>query len=102
MYFTFKSTTILLITLALLQIIKTQDKEIGFKSVMQAIPSIDSTYSVVHSQIYSKLNDDKFKPSIPSDFYVQKALKSKDTPKVETVNIQQQNIANPPTLVKIN
>jgi hypothetical protein len=82
MYFTFKSTTVLFFSLALLHITKAQDKDINFKSVLQAIPSIDSTYNVVRTQIYPNSNDDKFKPIVPSDFYVQKALKSRDTPKI--------------------
>jgi len=50
--------------------------------MMQAIPSIDSTYSVVHSEIYPQGNEDKFMAKVAVDFYVEKALQNKDKPKV--------------------
>lgn len=49
---------------------------------MQVIPTIDSKYNVVHSDIYPKANEEKFKPTVAADFYVEKALKNKDKAKI--------------------
>jgi hypothetical protein len=48
--------------------------QIPIKSVMQAIPQIDNTYSVVHTDIYPRSTDDRFKASVAPDFFVKKAL----------------------------
>jgi len=50
--------------------------------MMQAIPTIDSSYSVVHSEIYPQENEEKFKAIVPADFYVQKAKKNRDKTKI--------------------
>lgn len=82
MYVKFKPTFILLLTIGFLHFVNAEEREISLKPFIQPIPSIDSTYSVVHTQLYPKSNEDKFKPSVPSDFYVQKAQKQKEAPKV--------------------
>lgn len=51
---------------------------------MQAIPPIDNTYSVVHMQIYPKATDDKFKATLPPDYFVKKAQQNKDKKLINT------------------